>query len=425
MEETKWRFMHKLLSRPTVQEQTKTIKICSEKIRAIESIIRASYAEKIEMASEELARNMLLDACFLLELLIRLSENTETDPSDLGYIINDKKKMVRVLTDLTLLENQIPFFLLTALSSNLLSSHDHAEQQELATLLNLSQDQKLSPQNLVKSLFDECDVTRAGPHLSKGVYHFLHLIHLCYPDPYDPQQHKQSKAPLQLLRCARKLQAFGITIKASQTKHCGGNNKAGILAAALTEFVDKFEFKIEFNETQRELTIPTLHIKEATEVKWRNLIAWEQLGLNGIGYKFSSYAYFLKGLVSSVHDIQLLKEKGVISVDHEEAKDEDLVIIFQSIISEEEQMDGRYRKVCKGLNRAKVDGVVGCCVLILRMVWHYFRKFLEWLQRGLISSLLSFVDIYLGTPWKFIGVVVGAALLALTIIQTVYAIRAA
>ncbi|KAK4253220.1 hypothetical protein QN277_010550 [Acacia crassicarpa] len=425
MEETKWRSMHKLLSRPTNKKlKGETVKICSESIRRMESIIRASYVEKIEMASEELVRNMLLDACFLLELLLRLSENTETDPSDLYPNINDKKKMVRVLTDLTLLENQIPFLLLTILTAKLLNHPEAAAQQELAALFKLSQGKRLSPQDLVESLFDECHVAGAVRDFSKGVYHFLHLIHLCYPDPY-PQQHKQSKAPLQLLRCARKLQAFGITIKASETNHSMGNNKTGILAAALTEFVDKFEFNIEFNETQRELTIPTLHIKEATEVKWRNLIAWEQLGLIGVGYKFSSYAFFFKSLVSSVHDIQLLKENGVIKVDHKEAKDEDLVIMFQSIINGEEQTDGRYRKVCKGLNRAKVNGVVGCCVLILRMVWHYFRKFLEWLQRGLISSLLSFVDIYLGTPWKFIGVVVGAALLALTITQTVYAIRAA
>ncbi|KAK4253226.1 hypothetical protein QN277_010556 [Acacia crassicarpa] len=145
MEETKWRYMHKLLSRPTKKLMRETVKICSESIRKMESIIRASYVEKIEMASEELARNMLLDACFLLEFLLMLSENTETDPSDLDYNINDKKKMLRVLTDLTLLENQIPFFLLTILSSQLLSPAEAAEQQELATLFKLSQDQRLSP----------------------------------------------------------------------------------------------------------------------------------------------------------------------------------------------------------------------------------------------------------------------------------------
>ncbi|KAI9083811.1 hypothetical protein K1719_034279 [Acacia pycnantha] len=414
MEETKWRYMDKLLSRPSrvAEVPNETVKICSEKIRKMESIIRASYAEKIEMASEELARNMLLDACFLLELLIRLSENTGTDPSDLNYNIKDKKMMGRVLTDVTLLENQIPFLLLKVLSKKLLKLAGAAAPKELATLL------AFSPQKLAKLLSDECDDAGAGPDLSKGVYHFLHLIHLCYPDPY-PQQHKHSKAPLQLLRSARKLQAFGIIIKASQTKYSIGNNKTGILASVLTEFVDKFEFIIEFNETQRELTIPTLHIKEATEVKWRNLIALEQLGLIGVGYKFSSYAFFFKSLVSSVHDIQLLKEKGVISVHHKEAKDEDLVIMFQSIISGEEQMDGRYRKVCKGLNKAKVNGVVGCCVLILRMAWHYWQRFLELLQHGLISMLLGLIS----SAWGFMGVVSGTALLVLTIMQTIYAAR--
>ncbi|KAI9083754.1 hypothetical protein K1719_034222 [Acacia pycnantha] len=414
MELTKWRSADKLHSRLT--QEYGLIRFNCKIIKGIEAIIRASYGDTIHRGTVEFSRNMFLDACFLLELLLRLSENG-TIPSHLGYM-DDDKKISRLLTDLMLLENQIPFLLLIILSANLFLFD---RQLELASLFALSQDNKLSPKKLAESLFG-CNVAIAG--FPNDVCHFLHLIHSCSPDPY---QHQDilSKHPLQLHRCARKLQAFGITIKARPTIDYGGNinRPPGTVASALREFMDKFEFEIVFNETQRELIIPTLHIREATEVKWRNFIAWEQIGgLIGVGYKFTSYAYFFKGLVCSVHDVQLLREAKVIIV-LTEANDEDLLIMFQNMATGAKLMDGRYNRLCEDLNKEHVKCVAGWCVLILRMAWHYWRRFQEWLQHGLISMLRSFIDTYLGSPWKFIGVVSGMALLVLTIMQTNYAAR--
>ncbi|XP_028788671.1 UPF0481 protein At3g47200-like [Neltuma alba] len=410
---TKWQFMHSLLAGPT-QNNSSTLHKCSKAIKEIGSIIRASYGEKIEMGEEEFARMMLLDGCYLLEFLLRLTKHEERV---------DQKYVLQVLTDLTLLENQIPFVVLTTLSSILFELLDAAEQPKLASLCAPSQQQvghkvKLSPKNTAQSLF-ECN-----DDFPEGVYHFLHLIHLCSPDPYREEQ--GGKDPLKLQRCARKLQALGITIKAkaTQTNDAQGDDQSEETAASvLRKFVDKFEFKIEFNKEERELTIPPLHIKERTQVKWRNLIAWEQIGLPEVGYKFTSYAYFFKGLVCSVHDLKLLKQEGVIKVDNEAIKDEDLVKMFQTITTGAEQRDGRYGTVCQGLNAAEWNGMAGCCALMFRMPWHYWRRFLEWLQHGLMTWLRTFVDIYLGTPWKIVGVIVGAIVLALTITQTVYAVR--
>ncbi|XP_028764370.1 uncharacterized protein LOC114722491 [Neltuma alba] len=400
MEENKWRYMHKLLSCSDPNGLVwMPLQSCCEAIKGIEGIIRASYGEKIDMAAEEHARIMLLDACFFLELLLKLTEN-EIDPSVDNTA--DQKKMLRP------------------------AAHP---QPELASLLALSGQigddfKELSPRKIAESLFG-CNVASAD--FSKGVYHFLHLIHLAL---MILQQLENGTAPLQLQRCAGKLQAFGITLKASQTNVSQGKNNTRMGDSVLRESVDRFEFKIEFNESARELIIPVLHIKEATEVKWRNLIAWEQTELSRIGYNFTSCAYFFKGLVCCAHDIQLLKDKGVIRV-HKEAKDEDLVIMFQSITTGAERKDARYEAVCEGLNKAKVNGVAGRCVLVLRMPWHYgaifsrrcvtaWLLFLEWLRRG----FKTLFDIYLGSPWKCLGVVVGAALLALPVTQTIYAIRA-
>ncbi|XP_028788674.1 UPF0481 protein At3g47200-like [Neltuma alba] len=410
---TKWQFMRSLLAVRT-QNNSLSVERCSKAVKGRGSIIRASYGEKIEMGEEEFARMMLLDGCFLLELLLRLTEPKE--PVEQKYVL-------QFLTDLTLLENQIPFIVLSTLSSTLLKLPDAAQRPGLpdpqhALSHHLFNEFKLSPENIAKSLL-ECNDARAD--FSKGVYHFLHLIHLCSPDPYPEEERR--KHPRKLQRCARKLQALGITIKAKakQTTDAQGDDESEENAASvLRKFMDKFEFKIEFNERKRELIIPTLHIKEATEVKWRNLIAWEQIGLTEIGYKFTSYAYFFKGLVCSVHDLKLLEHKGVIKVQNEVIKDKDLVKMFRSITTGEEKMDGRYRKVCKRLNKAKVNG---CCV-IFKMPGHYLWRFLEWLRHRLSTTYLGALQrTYLKAPWKIVGVVYGTILLILTVMQVVYAAR--
>ncbi|XP_028764369.1 uncharacterized protein LOC114722490 [Neltuma alba] len=429
MEQTKWQYVHDLLARMEHQSNAASVEICSEALKTIEPIIRASYGEKIDMGAEELSRIMLLDGCFLLELLLKLKEKETDDPQKLEEkktddpsMYNKEKSLRRLLTDLTLLENQIPFAVLTTLSSKLLGLPGAAQRPQLASLRAFSRqvhgEVKLSPENIAESLL-KCNV--ATVDFSKGVYHFLHLIHLCSPDPYGKEEPRTD--PPKLQRCARKLQAFGITITALQTNDSQGKHKQGTLASALMEFVDNFEFKIVFNATERELIIPPLHIKEATEVKWRNLIAWEQIGLKGIGYKFTSYAYFFKGLVCSVHDIKLLKDRGVIRV-HKEAKDEDLLIMFQSIITGEKRADSRYREVCERLNNAEVNGVAGRCALMFRMPWHYWRLFLEWLRRRLSTTYLGALRrTYLEAPWKTIGVVYATILLILTVMQVIYAAR--
>ncbi|XP_028777009.1 UPF0481 protein At3g47200-like [Neltuma alba] len=392
MEVTKWRYMKSLLSRSGSrgEDMKKTLKDCCKAIKTIEGQIRASYVEKIDMGAEEFARVMLLDACYLFELLLRLKENRTDDPP-----MDNKEKMLRLLTDLTLLENQIPFLLLTILHERLFTAQQHKSVP--------------SPQQLAESLF-ECNLA--------GGAHFLHLIHSCSPDTYENKK-ERGKHP-QLQRCARKLQAFGIRIigKASETKYSDGNKESDIVTAALREFVDKFNFEITFEGGK--LEIPTLHIKEATEVKWRNLIAWEQIGLTGIGYKFTSYAYFFKGLVCSLDDLKLLKHKGVITVHNEAINDEDLVKMFQSITNGAEQMDSRYRTICEGLNNAEVKGVAGRRVLVFTMSWHYLRYFVE----GSKFWLFRLAYIYLGTAWRIAGVFSGIALFGLTITQTVYSIRA-
>ncbi|XP_054795899.1 UPF0481 protein At3g47200-like [Prosopis cineraria] len=429
MEETELRYVYRLLSRPTESERQPdwraALRDCSGRLQSLEGIIRASYddGEKIKVGAKELVGIMLLDGCFLLELLLRLYENVIKDPPfrddeidpPLDFTVDDKKKILRVLTDLTLLENQIPFLVLHVL-------HEKTRKG-------------LHPLKLAESLFG-CKVASADISNNGVVHHFLHLMHSCSPDPYDKNKNVTSvKAKQELKRCAKELQAMGLEIDSSSPtiRSSPPDNKTGMVASALRDFVERFDFYIDFNQDDKKLIIPTLCVKEGTLEKWGNFIAWEQIRLTGIGYKFTSYAYFLKGLICSVQDIQLLKSKNVIVVDEGFGiSDRKLLAFFQNMTAGAENMDTRYNAICKQLNALKQHGarVTGRWTK-----WRHFQSFPELLGLGIryTIKILGFEisnDIkilfnkYIPDTWMFLKVGAAIVLLVLTTIQTIFTWKA-
>lgn len=164
MEEHKWRYMLALLHR--TQNPVSTLDKCGTVILGLDDAVRASYGGHIKYEPHELAKIMLLDGCFLLELLLRFSprrlmNNEETHHhhgSD--FIVKNHEILFSVLTDLTLLENQIPFFVLKTLARILFPDVFTSEADYLVSDLALS----LFGFPLIR-------------HCS-SVAHFLHLLHL-------------------------------------------------------------------------------------------------------------------------------------------------------------------------------------------------------------------------------------------------------
>ncbi|TKY50373.1 UPF0481 protein [Spatholobus suberectus] len=124
MEETKWHFMSEFLdgAGTGIENQNKLLGECCIEILELDKIISASYGGNIESEPHELAKMMIVDGCFLLELLIRLGrymESQDDDTSSRSYyddpLLKSKKKIVSILNDITMLENQIPFIVLKKL----------------------------------------------------------------------------------------------------------------------------------------------------------------------------------------------------------------------------------------------------------------------------------------------------------------------
>ncbi|KAK2453994.1 UPF0481 protein [Trifolium repens] len=404
MEESKWHYMHEFLDRQgTIPDQNKRsavrLRECGFDILKLDKVICASYGEcnnsiLEEADPHEITKIMIVDGCFLLELLIKIGdymENPNTNSYINDAILKTEEKMLSVLNDLAMLENQIPFLVLKKLYRKVFP--DGTE---------IKDDYRVA--NIVRKAF--------GYPLenSSGGAHILHLMHLSTVE--QSQLHERKKAKLELMRCATKLRASGITIRAKLNRT---NQNQHTL-------VDAFDFDISFSDS-RVLDIPTLYIKETTEVKWRNLIAWEQSKI-WIRSKYTSYALFFNGLICCKHDIELLKVKGVIVNDLNKSN-EDLLALFQKISKGAEQMVLSYSEICESLNVYDYKGMK--VTKMLRkwpiLVWHQCRRIFEIILYYGRNWYNILIRDHIPNVWKFIGIVAAALLLVLTIMQTYYASR--
>jgi hypothetical protein len=82
MEETKWRYMHDFLSRNVSRRKAQIaeqrLEDCGKEILKLDKIVRSSYGGDIQSEPQDLAKIMMVDGCFLLDLLLKLGEFMDT-----------------------------------------------------------------------------------------------------------------------------------------------------------------------------------------------------------------------------------------------------------------------------------------------------------------------------------------------------------
>jgi len=168
MEEIKIRCMMYLFHREQHNMSAyEKLNACCEVIWNLNDQIRASYVVEINMEQHELAEIMLVDGCFLLELLISKGLDVELpcqlkSPAPAPQLLSDED----VLSDLALLENQIPICVLHELSRILFRYFSECDMKERATTIN----------NLVLSIlgYSRLDVQSIeAPHILDIVHFFV------------------------------------------------------------------------------------------------------------------------------------------------------------------------------------------------------------------------------------------------------------
>ncbi|CAI0549930.1 unnamed protein product [Linum tenue] len=167
MEAHKWRYMLSLLER--TQNAVATLDACGKAILRFDNDVRASYAEWINYSNTDLAKMMLLDGCFILELLLRYSNpdpKLQSDP-----IFTTSWMILTLQRDLALLENQIPFFVLEWLFN--FTVRRTANGLATPSLPDLAL-------RFFRSSINNVNEETLGAGGRQNSHHLLHLIHNCY-----------------------------------------------------------------------------------------------------------------------------------------------------------------------------------------------------------------------------------------------------
>lgn len=299
-------------------------------LRKLEPEARRCYYENIEMDSDEFLEMLLFDACFIIQLAVNWSF------PDYDIVQNVSWNVPLIKTDLLMLENQIPFFVLRCVF-DLYSTRD----EDTSTLISPSSDVSMSGGTEFDkaSLGEDSEPEKASlfdvlvtflQHneefsVPEGDHYYDHLLdfyYQCYMRtqgfPTKPRKKfrlfeilrpkkafplvssikrltmrrrlhmiAQQRKP-RMIPCATELQEAGITFKKAEIKSI---------------------FSVQFSHGV--LRIPYMSVEEATRPQIMNLIAFEQC--SGQEDKpLTSYAVFMDCIVNTQRDMLILQQKGII-----------------------------------------------------------------------------------------------------------------
>ncbi|KAK6231042.1 hypothetical protein QUC31_002560, partial [Theobroma cacao] len=114
LDQYKYSFLEKFLSR--TRNQGKDLCFYVRPMMKLERRTRRCYSEDLSMSSADFVEMMLVDACFIMEVLRHFGRSEEFVEGDFHFPIEPWQTPILV-RDLLLLENQIPFFILEELSA--------------------------------------------------------------------------------------------------------------------------------------------------------------------------------------------------------------------------------------------------------------------------------------------------------------------
>ncbi|KAK9275211.1 hypothetical protein L1049_022473 [Liquidambar formosana] len=285
MEEHKLRSLQSFLKRRVLIDMEWYL----SKLAELEDTARKFYADPIDLNSEEFVAMMLLDGCFIIEFL------REGFPGCVGSVIR---------RDMILLENQLPYFVLSQLYD---TNKDSKNGEPLENMASEVFECLLLPNSTFR--FEGSNDTQEIKHLlsqkkQKEIKHLLHLLQvLCSPlsdetstesDITSTSQETEKQKSM-----ARKINVYQIR-SAVELRDAGVKFKK----------VDKGIFDIKFENGLME--VPFLSVDDFTETWFRNLVAYEQHSLDGKPEYFTDYITFMDQLINSEKDVNLLRLKGII-----------------------------------------------------------------------------------------------------------------
>ncbi|KAJ0982413.1 hypothetical protein J5N97_010668 [Dioscorea zingiberensis] len=399
LQDHKWHCVRRLICRHTKSRRTATDLFykCLLVMKERDTHVRSCYSEDLDhLSPHDLALIMLLDACFIIHLLLKFNEDgdltkmlvleeeeeEEEEEEDMageeGMVVLDAGRekqidvrlagMLRiwmiVLYDLVKLENQIPFAIVHTLFDMLKTPRDDG-----INLVEIAHRLLCHTYPSKNKSF-----TAAALPESHQVHHLLHLFHSTLIPSNECLKANASKPNIEYgwIPSATELQLAGVKFRKKEKN--------------LTSFLD-----ISF--INGIIEIPQLCVDDHTNTLFRNLIAFEQCYPHTKDY-ISTYAMFMDNIINSAKDIELLGLNGIIT--NQLGTDDAVADLFN-------QLDKRIRH---DPSKFYLWGTIWHAKNYYDSKWHQYRARL--------------MRDYFNNPWAILSVVAAIILLLLTIQQSFF-----
>ncbi|KAK9292869.1 hypothetical protein L1049_020850 [Liquidambar formosana] len=312
---------------------------------------------------------MLLDGCFVIEFLRRLSGKVLYDNDD--PIPNMDWMRYPIRCDMMLLENQLPCFVVSKLydmtKNDLDEPFAELARSSFSMMLPIS-----PPTSRYSSGID-----------GQKVKHLLHLMHMIsYPLSEVTRSNTNSDEPAyDQMGSVLELQEAGVKFKM-------------IVTSRVSNDVSLLDVKF-YNGL---MEIPCIEVSDSAETIFRNLIAFEQHSLDMDPKLFSAFHWFMDQLISSENDVKLLRSRGII----------------KNLLGDDKAVSDIFNKLCER-------------VILTTQSLLYFSQVRQkvnihcetpWNQ---MKAKLK--HDYFNTPWAGVSTIAAIVLLILTFLQTFAALK--
>ncbi|KAA8522914.1 hypothetical protein F0562_009337 [Nyssa sinensis] len=372
MEAQKQRFLRRMLER--ISHQNKTQRNLEDVMEELEVRTRACYSEESEdIRSDDFVRMMVVDGCFIVELL-RLSDMYYENVLADDPIFATRAMPISLGRDLLLLENQLPLFVLQKLFQ-LTSSGGEATPLATKKELNMLALKFFEPLRLGKDV-----IQIENFDLESEYSHLFALFQSSFaPANPHPSSHTQKEKSTKYRTIAGE----------------GWVRGAKSLRIAGVWFKTKSGNVLDIQLKNRILEIPTVFIDEGTGPV-RILVVYEQYNRCAPSY-FSSFAVLLNNIVNKPDDVAILKQSGIIWVQWD--TDEELMNFIKSLTKELmliDMVDFQFGKLIRGLRKHCQSYPAKLRLLLVAMLPYQNRQRLEVfcaILEGLESELLDLLGI--------------------------------
>ncbi|PWA51342.1 hypothetical protein CTI12_AA464070 [Artemisia annua] len=389
LESLKESYLNDLLFRDTrsFPMQKLVLKECLRKVNGSIDRIRESYAGMANNYNDaELAMMMIMDGCFIIEFCIKHGDEKQNLPN--------KMQNKHIAMDLILLENQIPFFVLQDLFDSSMGimpdfSLTDVLDRYLAPYISLFR--TLSPKNF--SITDDIS-TNSSDH--DHLLGYLHKRYQCVV----AKSSNLTDAELDRSAFEERIEntdiAFHSVVELDRSgvnfKHHQESNWLMTI-----KFQPSLFPLFPWYCGKPTLLMPTLVIDDNTELILRNFIAYEQSFPKDRFNYFTSYACAMQMLIDTQEDVTKLVESRV---------------LVNNLGSNQEAAD-MINEICKHISLTD---------------FYYTQEFKQmdsYYNGYWPKNIARLRRTYFSSPWNAIALFAAFILFSLTVVQTVFTIRAA